>query len=464
MMVFGGRRALTEQGDTWLWDGTAWTQVAQNDPGRPAPRYGAAMAYDEANRVVVLFGGRTGQGTTGTVFGDTYVWDGSNWTQRSASGPQPRFGHAMAYDPAGQRIVMFGGTSASGLVPPALWVWTASGWTQPATTGGPPAARAFHALAYDGLQQVVLYGGLQGFTAPGETWLLRGATWVPVCTSATCALPTRYSHAMAYDQTRQRVLLQGGRDAAQVRIDGTWQWDGTTSTWTQIVAPGPSGRELHTLVYDRDRRRSVLYGGMAGPDLAETWHAAWVGIPCNTPADCGTGFCVDRVCCRAACTDRCHRCDQPNPFTGRFDGLQIFDDGQIVFGPSSGVKWIDGVCRSTPGRDPDGECGSGYCGGTCGTRGTCRYPGLEKSCGLCDACDGKGSCGALPLEDHRCDLLKCSRANSSCRTYDDVRRCRAVGDCFRTYIGCTSHTDRPDGEACDEGGKTCKSGFCGGPP
>ena len=38
----------TVRGDTWGWDGAAWTLIApekQNDPDTPTPRYAATMAY-----------------------------------------------------------------------------------------------------------------------------------------------------------------------------------------------------------------------------------------------------------------------------------------------------------------------------------------------------------------------------------------------------------------------------------
>ena len=45
---------------------------------------------------LVLFGGTFG-GTLSTNFNDTWVWDGTNWTQKSPiTSPPGRFWHAMA--------------------------------------------------------------------------------------------------------------------------------------------------------------------------------------------------------------------------------------------------------------------------------------------------------------------------------------------------------------------------------
>jgi hypothetical protein len=80
-----------------------WTQ--RQDVG-PSKRAGHAMAYDSARARVVLFGGAD--------LRDTWEWDGQIWIQVSNIGPSPRVNHAMAYDAARQRMVLFGGGSFHG--------------------------------------------------------------------------------------------------------------------------------------------------------------------------------------------------------------------------------------------------------------------------------------------------------------------------------------------------------------
>lgn len=41
---------------------------------------------------------------------DTWEWDGTNWEQKApAAAPSARQRHALAYDSARQRVVLFGG-------------------------------------------------------------------------------------------------------------------------------------------------------------------------------------------------------------------------------------------------------------------------------------------------------------------------------------------------------------------
>lgn len=67
-----------QNGDTWTWDGRAWT--AQNPTAAPRGRSGEALAYDALRQRVVLFGG--GVGATGQAgLSDTWLWDGKTWQQ-----------------------------------------------------------------------------------------------------------------------------------------------------------------------------------------------------------------------------------------------------------------------------------------------------------------------------------------------------------------------------------------------
>jgi len=56
--------------DTWIWDGTTWTQ--QFPPVSPPGRTSYAMVYDAATKTVVLFGGTNSAG----ALGGTWTWDG----------------------------------------------------------------------------------------------------------------------------------------------------------------------------------------------------------------------------------------------------------------------------------------------------------------------------------------------------------------------------------------------------
>ena len=147
--------------DTWEWDGTTW--LPRTPVTSPLARRGHALAYDAARQRVVLFGG---QGNGGN-FSDTWEWDGTTWLPRTpVASPLARSVHALAYDAARQRVVLFGGYSGSPLLD--TWEWDGTTWLPRAPVTS-PLARSDHALAYDAARQrVVLFGGYSGAPSLGH--------------------------------------------------------------------------------------------------------------------------------------------------------------------------------------------------------------------------------------------------------------------------------------------------------
>src|SRR5262249_22445088 len=139
-------------GDTWEWDGATWTERATTGPARQ----NMGIAYDSARNRTVVFGGAG-------PLGDTWEWDGATWTERATTGPAPRVDPAMVYDSARGRRVMFGGYTPAGGSFGTLfgdtWEWDGNTWTQ-RTNVGSPGVRTNHPMAYDSVTgKTVLFGG-----------------------------------------------------------------------------------------------------------------------------------------------------------------------------------------------------------------------------------------------------------------------------------------------------------------
>jgi hypothetical protein len=267
VLVFGG---LVDQfngpalGDTWTWDGVNWTQA--NPAGTPSARC-TTLATDVVRQRVVMFSGAATIYSQATLT-DTWEWDGSNWTLMSpAASPPPRLGHAMTLDALG-RIVLFGGETSFTAVRADLWGWDGANWTQLRTSTG-PTPRADHALAYDPVRdRVVLFGGTSAQLTPlGDTWLWDGFEWREVLPANSPA--PRAAHVMTFDPVRQRVVLFGGTGR-----NDTWEWDGTN--WQQRTpAAAPPAQTKPAMVWDSVRQRGVLYGS----DTYEWDGSQWTNRP-----------------------------------------------------------------------------------------------------------------------------------------------------------------------------------------
>src|SRR5262245_35549670 len=97
-----------DDGNRMSSDGCSSECVLESDswknltPNPMPPRAGHAMAYDSARDRVVLFGGTTTQPTS-----DTWEWDGATWTLLAPPHvPPARTGAAMVFDSARSPIVL----------------------------------------------------------------------------------------------------------------------------------------------------------------------------------------------------------------------------------------------------------------------------------------------------------------------------------------------------------------------
>ena len=182
-VMFGGvdiDNGFTAMGDTWEWNGAAWTQRCLSDCTPPSPRGHPYFAFLPGVGAVMM-GGET-QFFQADV-DETWIWNGLTWRQcLSAScttgGPTARSDGAMAYDAVSDRIIAFGGTTAEGLRVAETWAFDGFNWTLVDDgAAGPPARSSAKLVAHPGLG-LVLIGGILPFD-PGntDTWVWDGASW-----------------------------------------------------------------------------------------------------------------------------------------------------------------------------------------------------------------------------------------------------------------------------------------------
>lgn len=171
-----------------------------------------------------------------------------------------RHGHAMVFDEAHHQLLLFGGTGTEGTAASgdrnSTWKWDGTTWTRIATTGPTPRYQA--TLAYDATRQrVVLYGGQSGvfpnITVLSDTWEWDGTSWTQ---KATTGPSSRVHQSMAFDRARGRVVLYGGfNSAAQQELRDIWEWDGTS--WQQSSVSGAANTIARGIAYDE--KTSALY-------------------------------------------------------------------------------------------------------------------------------------------------------------------------------------------------------------
>jgi hypothetical protein len=290
-VLFGGNQGTGALSDTWLFDGTTWSQP--NLVLQPPSRWSHGMAYDTARSRTVLFGGWNGS----SALNDTWEWNGTTWSQPAVvNGPAGRRACGMTYDSARQRIVVFGGLGSGSSLFGDTWEYDGLTWTQRATTG--PSPRHLMGLCFDSARnETVLFGGGSSTAVNAETWTWNGTTWTQ---RAPAEAPSpRWNASLSFDPARSRVILFGGADATfSTSYRDTWEWDGTNWAATSLArsdgAWNPGARDGHAAAYDPRSELIVLHGGRRpGGCFADTW--SWSGtewtlhLPSTTSPSSRTG-------------------------------------------------------------------------------------------------------------------------------------------------------------------------------
>ncbi|MBI1189992.1 MAG: hypothetical protein GC200_04830 [Tepidisphaera sp.] len=269
-VMFGGYGSGTTYGDTWVFNGAAWTQITTP---APSPRNLHVMAYDASRQRTVLVGGQD--------FGlpvETWEWDGATWQQASpATNPPALYGASLGYDGVTGRVLLVGGTLAdTGEANSNVWAYDGQTWTDLGAIG--PNPRLGGALAYDSARQrLVLFGGVSATTYEdlSDTWEFDGSQWGLVDLGIVAYNGGR-PPSMAYDPTLQRLVLTNAFGHPQ----STYQWDGLG--WAEVATQTP-GAGL-PIVYSQAAGHVVQL--QAEPSQTWSWDgSAWSSVgPASIPA------------------------------------------------------------------------------------------------------------------------------------------------------------------------------------
>lgn len=283
MVIFGGYPATTfPLNDTWqvnLTGSPAWTQLSPAGTV-PSVRWAQSSVYDPVRKQMIIMGGYDNTIYFNTVY--TLSLTGTpTWTQVSPAGspPAPRRDHRMVYDPAGDRLIVFGGYTGGTSFVNDVWSLNLSGppvWTQLAPVGTPPSGRSMSYVIDDPVgNRLLLFGGWDGVAFVGDTWQLSLSgtpTWTQIA-PANSPGPRR-DGAAVLDAGNARMVIFGGRDVSGT-VSQTWTFPlSGPPNWTQLnpAGLGPGGRYSASGVIDAAANRLVICGGYDGAnDVSDVW-------------------------------------------------------------------------------------------------------------------------------------------------------------------------------------------------
>lgn len=270
VVLFGGYDPhVHPDGDTWVYQSAAWTNITPTLKTSPAARWGGSLAYDPTLKAVVLFGGRD----LTRFFSDTWYFDAKGWHHvTTTTHPSERSGASMAFDPVDHYLLLFGG--GKGNLPAGsespwtyyndTWKFSGGAWHKLRTAPFAPTD-AMHFL-YDPVDHYMMAEGGAQLTSPtssvllNETWSYVGGSWMPIRTSG--APPTMAAEGcIAWDDQTGSAILFGGEYGVP-EINTTWSYVG--GVWTNLtgsLSVSPPVRAACGLAYDAASHYLFLFGG-----------------------------------------------------------------------------------------------------------------------------------------------------------------------------------------------------------
>ena len=264
----------------------AWTQLkAEDAAGNPPSRADASMVFDITNNRLLIFGGYDGTNR----LNDLWRWDvaGASFAEVSdGTPPGVRQMHVAVYDENNSRMIIWGGRNGTASSNYLSEIWelnTTSGseaWTDRSQAAGDkvPGSRS-SAACFDTVNKImVIFGGEDSALAQHKHVYL-----IDLATSGSAPfwgalhnnwLWGRDAIGYTYNPDRNETLIFGGfgRLVEDTLAEGEhtnefWIYDHANGEWYQPILNtmfGISEREGATIIYDTNRDRYIIFGGLGG--------------------------------------------------------------------------------------------------------------------------------------------------------------------------------------------------------
>jgi N-acetylneuraminic acid mutarotase len=294
MLLFGGADFLlgTMSNDLWSYRPATNDWVDLSASGRkPSERLSLSALWDTHGSRLLVYGGGCGPG----CYNDdlwSYAPATRTWQQIAGNGNQPkaRGGQSGVWDPVREQMLLFGGFRTDG---PSNEVWTFTPgndvWSElPTFASSAPLdpSQARQDMAFGGMplpfpavrqgergvwdaasSSLLMFGGFSGeedFFDELWSYAPDSQQWSPIVPGSDGPSP-RSDHAAAWDPEARALYVFGGY-GLEGYSDELWQYDAETQEWTldQSESEPPLGREDHSLVWDPDGKRLLVFGGTRG--------------------------------------------------------------------------------------------------------------------------------------------------------------------------------------------------------
>jgi N-acetylneuraminic acid mutarotase len=179
-------------------------------------------------------------------------------------------------------VLLFGGKGESGNLADT-WIYNGENnrWVQHSQTDDQsPSARAYHDLAYDGRNTIVLFGGgqqpsrgyytdLYEFNINENRWFKIHDANIRTNNNDEYIYPeARIYHSLNYI-AQSRIVLFGGYDGKK-NLGDTWIYTTHNNQWERADFNDDMARNLHSAIYTQSGKL-IMCGGYENNSKSDTW-------------------------------------------------------------------------------------------------------------------------------------------------------------------------------------------------
>ncbi|MFI5414695.1 MAG: PKD domain-containing protein, partial [Candidatus Lutacidiplasmatales archaeon] len=282
-LLFGGGSVGLLGTATYTFQNGTWSDITDQIPTSPGPRFETQLTYDGRDGYAVLFGGYGcfNPSCSGGIFGqgplnDTWTYSGGAWAPVATTvAPPTTENGALGYDSTDRIVVLLTECSCSTTTPVTeTWTYAGGNWTNVTAnqTVQPTFGIGYASLADSPWDKgLVLFGGQES----NSTWLFSNGTWSNLTSTAGTAPSPRYESGFTADSTLGAPILFGGLlefpcSTCLPTLNDTWEF--YHGQWRNVSAPPAPWTRPTAQVADDPADRGILLWGMAGgTNAADTW-------------------------------------------------------------------------------------------------------------------------------------------------------------------------------------------------
>ncbi len=239
----------------------------------PASRKSHTAVWDAVNNQMIIWGGNKAS-LDYTNTGGRYdpITDSWQATSIGTGVPSGRINHTAIWDANNNKMIIWGGIDSVRINTGGIYDPNSDSWQATSTGSNVPSGRQYHTAVWDTLNNnMIIWGGDEGggFSNNGGRYDPVSNSWQAM--SIGSDVPSgRYIHTAIWDNVNNQMIIWGGNDGARTNTGS--RYNPSTDSWqaTSIDSNIATARDFHTATWDTVNNQMIVWGGFDDSGIINT--------------------------------------------------------------------------------------------------------------------------------------------------------------------------------------------------